>query len=168
MNGYTLLPGGEFASVKLTQGFDTLVDVGDLARILRHTWCAAYVHGMLYVIAKIDNRTVYLHRFLLPHIRRIDHKNGDGLDNRKQNLRAATQSQNMGNMRKTRFPTTSRYKGVHRLPNGNWRARLQAGPNRTNVSKCFPTEEEAALWYNERAKEFFGEYALLNVVELQS
>ena len=89
----------------------------------------------------------------------IDHVNGNGLDNRRENLRISTNSQNLANRRKN-CNNTSGFKGVQ--------------PKRKKYSACvgfqgkkirlgvYDTPEEAARAYDEKAKELFGEYANLN------
>ena len=92
----------------------------------------------------------------------IDHISDRG-DN--FHIRKATSSQNGGNARKTKRKTTSKYKGVSRKKNRKkWLARLMV--NRKPVyHEYFLTEEEAALAYNKKALEYYGEFALLNVIE---
>ena len=88
----------------------------------------------------------------------VDHKNGDGLDNRKTNLRLATPSQN--NMNKLgRRGSTSKYKGVSLCGGGSkkWRARIK----HDSLGR-FENEVEAALAYDEKAQQIFGEFAKLN------
>jgi hypothetical protein len=88
----------------------------------------------------------------------VDHRNHDGLDNRRSNLRTATPPQNNGNQLK-RKGTTSKYKGVSRYKGRRWRAAIQ----RRHLG-IFGSEEAAATAYNVAASEVFGEYAHLNVV----
>lgn len=88
----------------------------------------------------------------------IDHKNHNGLDNRKENLRWATTSQNAANRRRGRGK--SKFKGVY-LTNGKWRSIVRF------QGKCIhlgmhDTEESAAESYNRAAIELFGEFACLN------
>ena len=111
---------------------------------------------------------IYLHRLLTlaPEGVQIDHINGDGLDNRRVNLRHATQSQNNANQRK-KVPGTSKYKGVslhvdHRYDSRRWKTQLTVKGH--HYCTYHDTEEEAALAYNEIAEKAFGEYARLNDV----
>ena len=89
----------------------------------------------------------------------VDHINGDGLDNRRANLRAATPAQN-GMNRTIGRNNTSGYKGVVRN-RANWRARLETGGRIIQLG-TFGTREEAARAYDAAAVEHFGEFALLN------
>jgi hypothetical protein len=93
-----------------------------------------------------------------------DHISGDGYDNRRQNLRPATAEQN-GSNRKTQVNSTSGYVGVTwntRIK--RWRVRLQASGRRMNLGH-YKDKKEAALAYNEAAKKYHGEFAVLNEVQ---
>ena len=99
-----------------------------------------------------------LHRSVL-----TDHKNGNGLDNRRANLRPATRSQNGANRGPT--PNTSSvYLGVCRHKGGGWQASATHN-GATRYIGYFASETEAAIAYNKFAAENHGEYARLNVVE---
>jgi hypothetical protein len=107
-------------------------------------------------------RGIYMHREIairagLPPSRRYDHKDNDGLNNRRNNIRPCTQSQNMANGRKSPGKS-SQFKGVSRHPQvDGWRVRV--GPHYIGF---FTDEIEAALAYNATAKEMYGEFARLN------
>lgn len=104
----------------------------------------------------------------------VDHINHNTLDNRRQNLRAVTHNQNHAN-RRGRLVSTSKYKGVSvRKKNSNrqshWRATIGVTCN-TSVLKSgtielgyFLTEVEAAIAYNQTAREWHGEFAYLNEI----
>jgi hypothetical protein len=89
--------------------------------------------------------------------------NGDPLDNRRVNLRLATARQNNQGFRRKRAGATSQYRGV------SWYARKQRWIGQIKVdgrgyTKECKTEYEAALWYNEKARQLFGEWAHLNTL----
>jgi hypothetical protein len=89
----------------------------------------------------------------------LDHKNGCPKDNRLQNLRLATRSQNTIN-RKSHKNTTSPYLGVCLVTKSQkWRASI--GSSRTYLGE-YDSEVKAAKAYNKAAKELYGEYARLN------
>lgn len=91
----------------------------------------------------------------------VDHKNRNGLDNRKENLRICTNSQNQGNSEK-QINNTSGFKGVS-MDKNRWVAQIQFNGKRKKLG-YFDKKEDAAKKYNEFALEYFGEFARLNDV----
>lgn len=88
----------------------------------------------------------------------LDHENGDGLDNKWDNLREATQTQNNANMRK-RTGTSSRFKGVTYVTRRKkWQAAIKVSGKCLFLGR-FDREEDAAAAYIAKAKEVFGEFA---------
>ena len=104
---------------------------------------------------------IKMHRVLLGVTEsrmQVDHRNGDGLDNRRSNLRIATHAQNQWNCGKTRL-NTSGFKGVSfDKVNEKWVARLAVGGRYLNLGR-FPTPEEASEAYQEAALRHRGEFA---------
>ena len=103
---------------------------------------------------------IKMNTFITGWQRMTDHINGDGLDNRRSNLRPATDTQNQGN-RKPTYGKSSRYKGVSRVAGGKWRASIMSDYKSRNLGH-FRTEIEAALVYDAAAREVFGEFAWPN------
>jgi hypothetical protein len=103
---------------------------------------------------------VYLHRFILdaPLGVEVDHRDGNGLDCRRSNLRIATRSQNAMNVE----AKPQRFKGVIKNTRGHlWYAQLwQQG--KYYVSRGHKTEIDAAYAYDVLAREHHGEFAWLN------
>ena len=93
----------------------------------------------------------------------VDHINHNGLDNRKENIRFATHSQYDQN-RRSRIGSSSKYKGVYwHKAKGKWISNITIDGCCTHIG-YFTCEHQAALAYNKKAKELFGEFANLNVV----
>ena len=87
----------------------------------------------------------------------------NGLNNRRRNLRLATQSQNMGNQKK-RSGTTSKFKGVYWDKHAQkWRACVGVH-GKTIHLKCLNDERKAARAYNIAAVKYFGDFAYQNKV----
>jgi len=92
----------------------------------------------------------------------IDHINGDGLDNRRDNLRICTRTENVRCQRKRTKPTSSRFKGVTWHKNHRyWQAAIRKNGERTYLG-WFKGEEEAARAYDKAAKRLHGDFASLN------
>lgn len=130
----------------------------DLERTSEHSWCS---HACGYAKARVDGKYVLFHRWLLnaKDGEQIDHINGDKLDNRRENLRFCTASQNSMNRAKASC-NSSGYKGVdYREEKKKFRARLSK-----KFLGYYPTAEKAAIAYNEAALEQFGAFAQLNVI----
>jgi hypothetical protein len=108
--------------------------------------------------------TLLLHREIMEagKLDEVDHKNGDGLDNRRENLRLCTRGQNACNARKTNRARSSRFKGVSwDRANRKWAAQICKDYQNRLIGR-FDDEEEAARAYDEQAKILHGEFARLN------
>lgn len=111
-----------------------------------------------------------VHRFILCLTKQdtitVDHRNGNGLDNRRINLRRATISQNTVNQVK-RSGCSSQFIGVHKHINVHgtrWYTTIRVNKEKRWLGS-FDSEIEAAKAYDEKAKELFGEFARLNFPE---
>jgi hypothetical protein len=92
----------------------------------------------------------------------IDHKNHNGLDNRRCNLRECSNSQNIANQMIRKYPKTSVYKGVYKFQD-KWKAQISVDNIRFRLG-CFDSEKDAAMAYNNAAIQKFGDFALLNKI----
>lgn len=147
--------------IPLTQGKVALVDDEDFSRVSALKWYAwRGQDGNWYARASANSK--YMHRFVRADIRgMVDHRDGNGLNNQKQNLREATDSQNQANRRKRR-PTSSQFKGVNwHEGTQKWRAQIKLLGKSRHLG-LFLTESGAARAYNDAARLIFGEFASLN------
>jgi len=162
--------GYAFRRIPLTQGKYAIVDPEDYERLAGYKWFAARFERGFYALrtgkdSKGRQRNVRMHRVILgePKGKIIDHINHNGLDNRKSNLRICTMQQNAWNMRKQRGNCTSQYKGVTwRKDTGKWQARIICNAKKISIG-YFDDEKAAAMAYDAKAKELFGEYAAPNL-----
>lgn len=142
-----------------------LVDDRDYAKLSRFTWHIRRDKKTNLAYADRVNGRVptSMHREILPKAAMIDHVNGNGLDNRRSNIRKCTPMQNMANSRK-QSGTSSRYKGVSFDKTVNkWLAKI--GYNyRTIALGVFRKERDAAKAYNHAAKILFGKFARINAL----
>lgn len=127
----------------------------------------AHYDGGPYAIAHIwregKRTTVMMHSLIMPDWAEVDHKNFNGLDNRRENLRDGTTG-NTHNQR-PRDRGTSQYKGVHwHKPSAKWWARITY-KGKTRSLGLYIDEKKAAQAYNQAAIKLFGEYAYLNVID---
>lgn len=124
----------------------TIIDTDDIDRVKNIKWrlnCNGYaING---------NGNVFLHRKILNCNEIVDHKNGNRLDNRKANLRIATQSTNQMNVN---------YKGVNERKDGRWYAYIKKNQKMINLGVyIYEAEALYARWYAERI--VFKEFAFL-------
>jgi hypothetical protein len=142
------------------------IDDEDYERVSMFSWSAYSTNGLWYVSRKDENRkTIYLHRFILnvTSEMHVDHKNRNGLDNTKANLRVATRYQNMSNVKRC-SRNTSGYKGVHWCKHQQkWVAMIGSGGLRFNLGS-FDSPRLAAIVYNAAALEYHADFARLNDV----
>lgn len=154
--------------IPLSRGLVALVDDRDFKRVSQFKWSAAEPNpGKFYAVRHVlkdgqhgKRRTIYLHRFILKSSPRvhIDHKDGNGLNCQRNNVRLATRAQNGQN----RGPSKSRrFKGVYPRAKSRFAAYI-GDRGKTIYLGCFPSEEEAAKAYDARASVLHGEFARLN------
>lgn len=122
-------------------------------------------HGYVRVLKYLGNnkyKQQYLHRLVMdaPKEMQVDHINGDKLDNRKENLRVCTNTENA----KNRPAFSGKYKGVHfAKKQRKWVAQITVNRKIYNLGS-HENAEHAALAYNEAAIKYHGEYAYLNTI----
>lgn len=145
--------------IELTKGKSATVDARDYDALSVHPWYAQRSGAVWYAYREADGKKISMHGQIMGG-KNPDHVNGDGLDNRRANLRPATHAQNMKNRRKhahSQWP----YKGIEGR-NGTWRARIVVDGRRVPLGGGFATPEEAARAYDAAARKYFGDFARTN------
>ena len=166
--------GYAFRRIRLAQPRYAIVDPEDYERLSKYEWEARRARNSPFYAARQDMnpstrkyQLVFMHREIIEIGEGLfaDHINHNTFDNRKANLRPATQTQNNRNRRKFAGQSNSKYKGVY------WKKHIkkwvaQIGVNRKVIHLgCFEKEKDAARAYDEGAKKYHGEFASLNFKE---
>lgn len=144
--------------------YTAIIDAID-SDLAKTSWYVKISNQTQYACYK-SKQNLYLHREVMARMlgrplakhELIDHIDGDGLNNRRANLRIATHQQNLANQRKQKRNTSSRFKGVaYYKRDKNWEAHIKKDGKKIYLGR-FPTELEAHEAYVEEAKRLFGIY----------
>jgi len=110
-----------------------------------------YVHR---IVASLFVPNPFRHKF-------VDHIDGNRTNNKSSNLRWCTPQQNCYNKSKTTSTTSSKYKGVYKKNDGTFQSHIMHNYKKFHLG-TFVEEKDAAIAYNNKAKELFGEFSKLN------
>lgn len=151
-------------AIPLTKGYSALVDDSDYDMLIEYKW-RAKTDTKKKVVYAVTGKSVKMHRMLLKITDakiQVDHKDRNGLNNRRENLRVCSNSQNQTNKRKKSGKFSSRFKGVHWDKYLNrWKAGLVHNEKKYHLG-VYADEIEAALAYDTAARYHFGEFACCN------
>ncbi len=177
--------GYPFRRIALTEGKSTIVDPDDYYWLNAFCWLTCGRDDNLYAARVVRAhtgrlKTILMHRQILLGLSAVegnappalsgvegadlfvDHRNGHSLDNRKSNLRPATPSQNSCNSRRDKSNTYSQYRGVSfSKRKQKWFAAIRANGKKLWLG-YFTNETDAAHAYDTAAKQYHGEFAVLN------
>lgn len=158
-------------TIPLTQGKVAVVDDEDFVELSQYKWHARQIDNTFYATRQPPRNgsatrppAILMHQSIMsaPRGSCIDHINHNGLDNRRENLRIVTTTQNAQNQRSR--TGSSRFKGVYWHKGAQkWIARIVINGQKTYLGS-FVDEVAAANAYNIAASQHYGEYAYLNVV----
>lgn len=157
--------------IPLTKGKEAIVDDEDYEYLMQWKW---HAHKGRYAVRvarraeSVSRKTVRMHRVVADRagftiIEHVDHKDGNGLNNQRVNLRPASNQNNMAN-RGPPQNNTSGYKGVsYHCKRNEWIAQIKVS-QRTLFLGYFDSKHDAARAYNVAAVKHFGEFAYQNPV----
>lgn len=152
--------------IPLTMGLHAIVDDEDYKNLVQFKWVTiSSGYSGRYEHYKNETTIHLMHRQIMkcPDGMVIDHKNGNKLDNLKNNLRVCTRSQNQSN-RKISTRNKSGFKGVSWQGRDNkWLSLIIVNKKRKQIG-LFDCKIEAAKAYNLAAEKYFGEFALFNEI----
>lgn len=150
--------------IPLTKGYEAIVDDDDYEWLMKFNWCAKKSQNGVYARTRISKlKCIEMHTMLMG-IRMgymIDHRNRNGLDNRRENLRYCTNAQNLLNRPPQRNNTTG-FKGVTFFK-GGYNAEICVNGTKHYIGR-FQDPISAAVAYNEKALELEPEFAWLNQI----
>jgi hypothetical protein len=148
------------------RGKIVLIDDSDAELVARYTWRPVLRNRVWYAESSLRvegrRRTVSMHRIVLGEPAcQVDHINGNGLDNRRENLRKVTSAQNCFN-RRAELGGTSGFKGVTwNRAQLRWHVQIAVNGQRFHLGS-FLDEIKAAQAYDAAAREFHGPFAAVN------
>ena len=153
---------GAAAYVFLREGFEAIIDLADIPLVEGRAWRLLTTpsgHAYAYTRAT-GNQMLLMHRMLMQSLpgEMVDHMDGDGINNRRKNLRNCSNAQNQANKAANRRSKLG-LKGVSKKTRGNgYRAVISPGNKKIHLG-YYATPEEAAAAYRGAARLLWGEFA---------
>ena len=147
--------------IPLTKGRFTVVDDEDFPLLSQHKWYCMTSTPSGYAARGTGSNgsLILMHRQIMetPKGMECDHINMDGLDNRRENLRNCTSSQNKMN-RGPQKNNALGYKGISKIPSGKYRAKIQIDGKQVHLG-YFESVQQAATAYDHAAEKYHHQFA---------
>jgi hypothetical protein len=153
------LPDDSIRFVPLSKGLYATVDAADYDRVNQYRWCASSCGHKIYAVRNVKHRTVFMHRFIMkpPRGKFIDHIDGNGLNNRRANLRFCNQQQNNFNRH-----GGGRFRGVQKYPRSEKYRGVVHKNGKAYCTRVFDNPIDAARARDQLAIKHHGPFAYLN------
>lgn len=155
--------------IKLHSGELVRVSEEDYEYLSQFKWCLFKSEKWKYAVRNVWNKgkqiTVYMHRDIMKVKGRsvyVDHRDQDGLNNRRENLRVCDNRLNQYNVGK-KSSSKQKYKNI-RLYKNRWQVRFRL-PKGVRIEKSFKEEKDAVDFYNTLALKYHGEFAVVQRYE---
>lgn len=154
-------------TIALTQGKVALVDDADYEAVNAHKWYAKKIGRGWYAmrgVRRFDGKwiTQSLHQFLMPGVSEIDHRDGNGLNNQRENIRPSTRQQNQQRFRSKPVGATSKFRGVSwHKGNRRWEASIKVDGKNIYLGNS-TIEEDAARIRDKATLKYYGPDAHFN------
>jgi len=167
---YVVLINGTMKKIHLKENYFALVDDDDYDYLMQWKWflkltkrnSVIYTYAICNLHKKDGWSSVSMHKMIMntPKGFQIDHKDHNGLNNQRVNLRICTHGENQ--MNRNTYSKTG-YMGVYENKWGNYYAQISHNKKIYRLG-TFPTKEQAAQTYNTAAQKYHGEFAKLNII----
>jgi len=158
--------------IALTKNKVALVDDEDYGWLSQWKWRAEKKRHYWYAVRTFyfkdcTKRVIYMHTLIMAkhfgHFSQVDHRNHNTLDNRKKELRAIIGRENQWNMIRHTKNASSKYKGVSWSKHAaKWHCQIGYNKKMLHIG-YYDNEKDAANAYDDKAREYFGESACLNL-----